>query len=430
MAAGYYRPGKDTSLKKCSERRSNDCDSAETDGCCAVIPCTYCIEWNPDAGATQNATADFGTNGWSATIAGVTWFGYWDRNYITDECEFVVLFDGEEVYRKSCYEGQNCRDSSDNVRVNLQYFDGVLTWSKYEPRPLEHTQDDDTNCSTYFCDECECSCECLCVKITEPDTTETVGEICDTAYDCDAPLWAGYVGTFNLSVVLGRDIYGRCIITATVDGIEQEPVLFPGCADGAATITLADTTTIALTCKKCDCEETSSTRCCDRTDIAETLYLTVTDLVNCTCNDWLGVTIELKQSNAQQNAGLLRWAGCTTGPCTTINGVPTTQTVYFLLECTEGQIGQTGVPTDFLLTVASTRNGSNVDACVDSPYEDNGISIAGIMPSVQLELSSCLPLVLVWRVVAGDSVASVFEALCQDPMAPPGPVEWELTVTE
>ena len=262
MAAGYYRPGKDTSLKKCSERRSNDCDSAETDGCCAVIPCTYCIEWNPDAGATQNATADFGTNGWSATIAGVTWFGYWDRNYITDECEFVVLFDGEEVYRKSCYEGQNCRDSSDNVRVNLQYFDGVLTWSKYEPRPLEHTLDDDTNCSTYFCDECECSCECLCVKITEPDTTETVGEICDTAYDCDAPLWAGYVGTFNLSVVLGRDIYGRCIITATVDGIEQEPVLFPGCADGVATITLADTTTIALTCRKCDCEDPASCPCC------------------------------------------------------------------------------------------------------------------------------------------------------------------------
>ena len=262
MAAGYYRPGKDTSLKKCSERRSNDCDSAETDGCCAVIPCTYCIEWNPDAGATQNATADFGTNGWSATIAGVTWFGYWDRNYITDECEFVVLFDGEEVYRKSCYEGQNCRDSSDNVRVNLQYFDGVLTWSKYEPRPLEHTQDDDTNCSTYFCDECECSCECMCVKITEPDTTETVGEICDTAYDCDAPLWAGYVGTFNLSVVLGRDIYGRCIITATVDGIEQDPVLFPGCADGVATITLADTTTIVLTCKKCDCEDPASCPCC------------------------------------------------------------------------------------------------------------------------------------------------------------------------
>lgn len=262
MAAGYYRPGKDTSLKKCSERRSNDCDPTETDSCCAVIPCSYCIEWNPDTGATENAAADFATNGWTATIAGVTWFGYWERNYDTDECEFVVTFDGDEVYRKSCYEGQSCRDSSDSVRVDLQYLAGVLTWSKYEPRPLEYVQDEDTNCSTYFCDECECSCECLCVTITEPDTTESVGEICDTAYGCDAPLWEGTVGTFELSVALGRDMYGRCIITATVGGMEQEPVLFPGCADGVATVTLEDGTTIALTCKKCVCAEPASCPCC------------------------------------------------------------------------------------------------------------------------------------------------------------------------
>lgn len=253
MGPEYWKPGSPTALKKCSERRSNDCDPTETDSCCAVIPCTYCVEWDPETGDTVYATANFSTSSWTATIAGVAWVGYWERNYYTDECEFVVTLDGVEIYRQSCYEGQSCRDSSDSAPATIASVAGVITWTKYEPRPLEYIQDEDTNCTVHFCDECECSTECLCVTITEPDTTVTEGEICDTAYDCDPPLWEGTVGAFALSVSLGRDEYGRCIISATVDGSEQEPVLFPGCADAAATITLGDGTTIALTAKKCSC---------------------------------------------------------------------------------------------------------------------------------------------------------------------------------
>ena len=228
MGPMYWKPGSPYALKKCSERVSNSC-SDETDGCCAVIPCSYCLEWDSEGSyTTEYGTADFATNNWTGAVAGVTWTAYWERNYDTDECEFVVLFDGEEVYRKSCYEGQSCRDSSDSVTVSLQYLTGVLTWQKFLARPLEYIDDEDTNCKIHFCDECECSTECLCVTITEPDTTTSAGEICDTAYACDPPLWEGTVGAFELSVALGRDEYNRCIITATVDGIEQEPVLFPG----------------------------------------------------------------------------------------------------------------------------------------------------------------------------------------------------------
>ncbi len=269
MGPEYWKPGSPTALKKCSERRSNDCDPTETDRCCAVIPCAYCLEWNPEEGETVYAYADFATNGWTATIAGAAWFGSWQRNYDTDECEFVVTLDDVEIYRKPCYEGQSCRDSSDSTAATIGEVSGIITWTRYEPRPLEYIQDPDTNCTTYFCDECECSCECLCVTISEfisEGVYEThTGEICDVAYSCDPPLWAGTVGPLELSLALGRDEYGRCVIIATVDDQEQAPVLFPGCADAAeVTITLADTSTITVRCKQCDCAEAIGDCICGR----------------------------------------------------------------------------------------------------------------------------------------------------------------------
>ena len=272
MGPNFWEPGGSDPIHKCDERVSNTC-SDETDGCCGVIPCTYCIEWNPETGSTVHATADFATNSWAATIAGAAWLGFWERNYETGECEFVVTLDGTEIYRKSCYDGQSCRDSSDSAGATIGEVSGVISWTKYEKRPLQYVQDEETNCTVHFCDDCECSVECLCVTITEPDTTETKGEICDTAYDCEPPLWAGTVGAFELSIALGRDEYGRCIITGTVGEEEAEPVLFPGCADASATITLADETTILLRAKKCSCDETDITiPCCDEIPItAESL---------------------------------------------------------------------------------------------------------------------------------------------------------------
>jgi len=261
MGPNFWEPGGSDPIHKCDERVSNTCTD-ETDGCCGVIPCTYCIEWNPETGSTVHATADFATNSWTATIAGAAWLGFWERNYETGECEFVVTLDGTEIYRKSCYEGQSCRDSSDSAGATIGEVSGVISWTKYENRPLQYVQDEETNCTVHFCDDCECAAECVCVTITEPNGTETKGEICDTAYDCDPPLYAGTVGAFELSIALGRDEYGRCIITGTVGEEEAEPVLFPGCADASATITLGDGTTIAVSAKKCGCDEGDNCPCC------------------------------------------------------------------------------------------------------------------------------------------------------------------------
>jgi len=239
MGPNFWEPGGSDPIHKCDERVSNTCTD-ETDGCCGVIPCTYCIEWNPETGETVYSIADFATNSWAATIAGAAWLGFWERNYETGECEFVVTLDGTEIYRKSCYDGQSCRDSSDSAGATIGGISGVISWTKYEKRPLQYVQDEETNCTVHFCDDCECSVECLCVTITEPDT----------------------IGAFELSIALGRDEYGRCIITATVDGIEQDPVLFPGCADASATITLYDGTTIEVTAKKCGCAASEGCPCC------------------------------------------------------------------------------------------------------------------------------------------------------------------------
>ena len=90
MPPRWLRKGSATALKKCSEFRVDVCDTEKADGCCGVIPCVYCIEWNPETGDTVYATADFATNAWAATIAGAAWLGFWERAYETGECEFVV----------------------------------------------------------------------------------------------------------------------------------------------------------------------------------------------------------------------------------------------------------------------------------------------------------------------------------------------------
>jgi hypothetical protein len=81
------------------------------------------------------------------------------------------------------------------------------------------------------------------------------GTICNVAYECEGPIWSGQIGYYDLSLVLGRDIYGECILTATVGGEEQDAVYVTGCKDMSATIVLYDGTTIAVACKICSCEE-------------------------------------------------------------------------------------------------------------------------------------------------------------------------------
>lgn len=262
MGPQYWKPQATTKLKKCSEFVSPACDPIPTDGCCAVIPCSYCLTWAVYGETDQKAVASFDTDGWYGTISATAFRGYWERNYDTDECEFVVTLDAVEVYRKSCYEGQSCRDSSDSTDATIGYDTGTLTWTKIEPRPLEYVTDYETNCRKHFCGSCECSCDCLCVTITDSygDTLAT-GEICDTAYPCDGPVWAGTVGDYGLSLALGEDSYGECMITPTINGVEQASVSANGCGTMSAVIELDDGNTITVACKVCDCSITEPVPC-------------------------------------------------------------------------------------------------------------------------------------------------------------------------
>ena len=258
-------------LQKCAERKSEWCDPTETDGCCAVIACTYCLELEAYGGGIKYGTADFATEGWEGTVNGNSFFGYWEKNY-DGICEFIVVFNGAEVYRESCEGGQSCRDSSDETEVVVDYEDYTLRWIKHEPLPLPYIDDPDSGCKTWFCGVCECSCNCLCVTITEPNSTVTTGEICNSAYECQGPRWEGTIGYYDLALTLARDSYGNCILESMVNGEAQDAVAVTGCKDMTATITLYDGTTIVVACKICACEEAVSL-CCGGRDLAGTLYL-------------------------------------------------------------------------------------------------------------------------------------------------------------
>ena len=281
MGPMYWMPQAPTRLRKCSERQTNSCDTTETDGCCAIIPCDLCLEFFVTPSTYSRGEAPFAVSGWSGTIAGATFLGYWEQDYQTGECEFVVAINGLVVYRKSCYEGADCRDPGDSTTVTIGESSGTLTWSVFESRPLEYIQDPDTNCRTYYCDDCDCSCEELCVDVREMlefgfiDTYS--GTISNTAYDCEPPLWEGTIGSFALSLALGRDEYGRCIITPTVNSVEQVSVLAPGCSAMTATIVLEDGSEIDVRCKRCDCGS---------------------DIVDCLCGRPLGPTLTLLFASA------------------------------------------------------------------------------------------------------------------------------------
>lgn len=250
-------------LKKCSEKTRTSC--TDHDDCCAVTACTYCLELEVYGDPVQHGVADQAANHWTGTVGGYPFDMYWERNYETGVCELIVIFDGEEVYRKSCEDGQSCRDSSDEVEVIVGYppESATLRWIKHEPLQLPHIDDPDTGCKTWFCGECECSCDCLCVTISDMYGTELGrGEICTTGYDCEGPVWQGTIGDYILSLALERGEYGECVIAASVDGYLQPPVVVTGCKDLAATIILDDGTIVAVECKICDCQKPTWCPCC------------------------------------------------------------------------------------------------------------------------------------------------------------------------
>lgn len=270
MPPRYLRRSSPTRLKPCQERMIETCDAVPADQCCGVIPCTICIEWETYSGI-EYGTASFGTSSWTGTVGGISFVSYWQRNE-AGECEYVVTFGGYEVYRATCYEGASCRNPAGEVETTVGNETGTLRWQVYQSRELQLIDNPDTGCKDFFCSSCRCSCQCVCVTITEYGGDVITGELCDIAYECDAPLWAGPVGYYDLSFALGRDQYGECIVTATVDGEEQDPVSAGGCAAMSATITLANGTVIRIACKQCQCIESICVGCCAE-GIPKTLYV-------------------------------------------------------------------------------------------------------------------------------------------------------------
>lgn len=250
-------------LKKCSERLSEWCDPTETDGCCAVIPCMYCLELEIYGQATQYGTADFLNTGWSGTVGGGSFFGFWEVGYESGECEFVVYWQGEEVYRKSCQQGQSCRDSSDQAEVVIDYEDAVLRWVKHDYRPLPYIKEPETNCTIHFCGECECTCECLCVFLSEPNGVRYQEEFCDSSYDdCLAPVWEGVIGYRNVRLMLGRDDYtGQCVMLLNVDGEDFEPIPIGNCTALSGSVVLPDYSELSFLCKTCSCSPVETYPC-------------------------------------------------------------------------------------------------------------------------------------------------------------------------
>lgn len=262
MPPRYLRKPASTHLKKCKEFRVETCDTVKADGCCGVLPCKLCLEYETYADGISYGSAEFGSASWTGTVGGIEFTAYWERGYESGECEFVVIFGGEEVYRSNCYDGASCRDPSGSAETEVNYEAGTLTWSVHEPRELKLIDDPDTGCRTHFCGSCHCSCECLCVTITDTNNDTTNGELCDVAYQCDAPTWAGTIGYHELSLTLGRDEYGECIITPTVDGQELDPVAAPGCGSMTATFTDYDGNVFEVACKVCSCNLDCPCPCC------------------------------------------------------------------------------------------------------------------------------------------------------------------------
>jgi hypothetical protein len=281
MPPRYLRKRSPTKLQPCAERMVEACDNAPADQCCGVIPCKLCLEWETYTDGISYGSATFATSSWTGTVGGYAFVSYWERNYESGECEYIVTFNGEEVYRATCYQGASCRNPDAEVAVSTSYLEGTLRWSKYEPRELALAVDPDTGCNDFFCGTCRCSCDCLCVTVTEYGGDISTGEICDVSYPCDAPVWEGAVGYYDLSIALGRDQYGECIVTATVNGEEQDPVSVTGCADMTATITLADGTTIDIRCKQCTCDDGSCVGCCFCSQSPATNADYVIDAPNC-----------------------------------------------------------------------------------------------------------------------------------------------------
>lgn len=178
---------------------------------------------------------------------------YWrvvsEKNYIDELFEI-----GPEL--------QSCERPELILPFSFAECGGTLTITRQELRKLPPRLDDAGCPSEPFCGDCNCTCECLCVTITDYGGVTSKGEICNVSYPDEGPVWEGTVGQYDLSLALGRDVYGECILTLTVDGTTAGAVFVGDCSDLTATFELTDGTIVFVSCKKCSCDEEEKDGCC------------------------------------------------------------------------------------------------------------------------------------------------------------------------
>ena len=293
MGPEFWKLDKPTKLKKCSEKKSSPC-STETGGCCAVIPCEYCLEFIVAGKATRYGLATESGGHWYGTIAGASFHAYWEQ-YRFPYCTFVVELNGEEIFVSGCSGSVSCRDASSQATVTIYPDTGELKWIKREHRPLAHAKEEDSDCKTFFCGTCDCTCSALCVRVLRPAYFEPPiefdpylcegmlpicgmcpavptdfdvhGELPDTQTDqCFGPDWRGTVDGIVFWITLRRGPYGECILSGTADGEQIPEKIITDCKSISHSWTMADGTFITIACKVCDCEKDPPpdvSDCCD-----------------------------------------------------------------------------------------------------------------------------------------------------------------------
>jgi len=258
MGPEFWTPDKPTKLKKCSEFVSPACNPIPTDGCCAVIPCSYCLTWTLYGKPPQYGTALFNGTAWTGTVGGKAFVAFWEVGYVSGECEYVVTFGGTEVYRVNCYGGQSCRDSSDFAEAYIYPDNGTLKWDKILHRPLEYEVDYYTNCREHFCGNCECSCASLCATLIGPDCCEVRFLMPDVSYPCDGPTWtgSGMCGATLKTAAISlykREYDGACMLSGSVNGQSLDDLVLSACVGWTAAWTLYDGTYLRVVCDECEC---------------------------------------------------------------------------------------------------------------------------------------------------------------------------------
>jgi hypothetical protein len=301
MGPEYWKLDKNSKLLKCAERSLPACEG-ETEDCCKVVACEYCLTFTSSGYATEYGVAS-GSTEWIGAVAGASFIAYWQKAY-NGVCQFIVTINGTPISIADCGH-TSCRDSSGTASLVIGGHSGTLKWDKRLHHPLKYVIDPLTSCRVHFCGDCECTCETLCVVVTEPPPYpgETVNTTVLDPYSCDGllpadcgfcdaappdsmtygelpnieddfclkPTWSNTVAGRSITLTLTRGASGQCLLGGSVYGEAVGPINVTDCKTITASFTLADGTKIDVSCKECGCDTgppADALDCCDKVPCA------------------------------------------------------------------------------------------------------------------------------------------------------------------